>query len=317
MSRIHEALKRAAQERNAQLAARSGPDLVDLAVETSSVDAFRTPVEELPEIRRDSRSTGRGAEHTPFDELVKYCARGNWKVDARSSVFSTERNDFVVAEKFRTLRSRLYQIAAVQPLRSIVITSSLPAEGKTFVASNLALSFVRQQDRRVLLIDSDLRASTLHLQLGATEKPGLTDYLRGNVSEPNVIQVGPEGNLCFIPGGSDVTNPSELLHSDRMKQLVERMSHIFDWVILDSPPAVAVHDASILADMSDGVLLVVRAGSTDFEIAEKAASEFREKKLLGVVLNRVDRSEAYGAYYYGYSGERDKDPRGEVAKTSS
>jgi Mrp family chromosome partitioning ATPase len=86
-----------------------------------------------------------------------------------------------------------------------------------------------------------------------------------------------------------------------MKQLLERMSQIFDWVIVDSPPTVAVHDASILADMTDGVLFVVRAGKTNSEIAQKAAGEFAERNLLGVVLNRVNRSETYGAYYYGYS----------------
>jgi len=80
---------------------------------------------------------------------------------------------------------------------------------------------------------------------------------------------------------------------------------MFDWVVIDSPPAIAVHDASILADMCDGVLFVVRAGSTDFEVAQKASSEFREKNLLGVVLNRVDRAETYNSYYYGYAGEKE------------
>jgi protein-tyrosine kinase len=103
-----------------------------------------------------------------------------------------------------------------------------------------------------------------------------------------------------------VPNPSELLHSDRMASLLDKMGHIFDWIILDSPPAIAVHDPSILADMCDGVLFVIRAGSTDFEMAQKAIAEFPEKKLLGVVLNRVDKNDSYGEYYYGYSKERDE-----------
>jgi Mrp family chromosome partitioning ATPase len=81
------------------------------------------------------------------------------------------------------------------------------------------------------------------------------------------------------------------------------MGQIFDWVVLDSPPAIAVHDSSILADMCDGVLFVVRAGSTDFVMAQKAIAEFPAKKLLGVVLNRVDKSDSYGEYYYGYATE--------------
>jgi len=97
------------------------------------------------------------------------------------------------------------------------------------------------------------------------------------------------------------------LHSQKMKSLLERMGQMFDWVIVDSPPAIAVHDASILADMCDGVLFVVRAGATDFEAAQKAAAEFSDSKLLGVILNRVAKRETYGEYYYGYSGDSDKD----------
>ena len=304
MSRIHEALKKAAQERNAQLGLQSGPDLVELEGGASGRVLFPSD-QEVPGVEQAQPGTVLKRQ-TQFDQFIKLCKPGQWNVGSKSSVFFKERDNFVVAEKFRTLRSRLYQIAAVQQLRSIVISSSVPAEGKTFVAASLAVSFVRQPDKRVLLIDGDLRASRLHLQLGAAEKPGLADFLRGNAEETDVIQVGPGGNLCFIPGGSDVTNPSEILHSDRMKDFVSRMTAMFDWVIIDSPPAIAVHDASILADMCDGVLFVVRAGSTDFEVAQKASSEFREKNLLGVVLNRVDRTETYSSYYYGYTGEKEE-----------
>lgn len=304
MSRIHEALRKAAEERNAQTASRSVADLIDLA----KVEAPEGVVAPAGGPRVDP-APRRKAEPavTRFEEFAKRCTPGNWKIERSASVFSAHMNHHAGAEKFRTLRSRLYQIASAQPLKRILITSSTPAEGKTFVAVNLAQSFIRQTDRRVLLIDSDLRASRLHLHLGASEKPGLTDYLRGDCDEFQVTQVGPGGNLCLIPGGDDVTNPSELLHSERMKQLLDRMSLIFDWIILDSPPALAVHDASILADMSDGVLFVVRAGSTDFELAEKASSEFREKNLLGVVLNCVQKNDSYGEYYYGYDPAKSDD----------
>jgi len=300
MSRIHEALKKAAEERSAQGENRTVSDLVDLTAETVGAG-----VAGVGEQRLDGRTglADRGDFRTlQFEEFAKRCSRPAWKTEPRG-VFAVQANDPVGAEKFRTLRSRLYQIASAQPLKAILVTSSMPAEGKTFITANLAQSFVRQTDRRVLLMDGDLRASRLHLLLGAPKKPGLTEYLRGEADEFQITQVGPQGNLCLIPGGQEVTNPSELLHSDRMKQLLKRMSQVFDWVILDSPPALAVHDASILADMCDGVIFVVRAGSTDFEIAEKASSEFREKNLLGVVLNRVQKSDTYGGYYYGYSAE--------------
>jgi protein-tyrosine kinase len=303
MSRIHEALKKAAQERHANLAGRSNGTSVDL---TSEGLAGTVIAEGLPLEGKAELLTSHDWSVFRFEEFVKKCKHPTWRLEPGASVFAPDRADHVGAEKFRTLRSRLYQIAATRPLRKLLITSSLPEEGKTFTVANLAQSIVRQPERRVLLIDADLRASRLHRMFGASEKPGLTDYLRGDADEFQVMQVGTEGNLCLIPGGDDVTNPSELLHSDRMRQLLDKMAQVFDWVILDSPPALAVHDASILADMCDGVIFVVRAGSTEFQVAEKASTEFREKNLLGVVLNRVDRHEGYGTYYYGFSGEKDE-----------
>src|SRR5713101_4856656 len=301
MSRIHEALKKAAEERSAQTGNRAASDLVELSIQGD--------IAGKPPGNEDIQARLRTAEKADpgllrFEEFAKRCTHVKWKVDSDVSLYSAPSNNSVGAEKFRTLRSRLYQIASAQPLKRILITSSTPAEGKTFVAANLAQSFIRQENRRVLLIDSDLRASRLHLHVGASERPGLSDYLRGDADEYQVTQAEDDGNLCLIPGGSEVSNPSELLHSERMKQLLDRMSLIFDWIILDSPPALAVHDASILADMCDGVLFVVRAGCTDYQLAEKASSEFHEKNLLGVVLNRVEKRDSYGDYYYhGYGSQ--------------
>jgi len=304
MSRIHEALKKAAEERNAVAGKGPIPELVELAAETAVVEAPPvTPPRGEPAATR--QRVDRGA--LQYGEFIKRCLHFPWKIEPSANVFSAHMDHKVGAEKFRTLRSRLYQIASAQPLKKLLITSSTPAEGKTFVVANLAQSFIRQTGRRVLLIDSDLRASRRHCHLGAQDRPGLSDYLSGDCDEFEVTQVGPEENLCLIPGGREVSNPSELLHSDRMRGLLDRMASIFDWIILDSPPALAVHDASILADMCDGVLFVVRAGTTDHELAAKASSEFQDKNLLGVVLNRIERSDSYGDYYYyGYGADKDE-----------
>jgi protein-tyrosine kinase len=303
MSRIHEALKKAAEERKNKSGNGSITELVELSGSQEMVEAGA--VVSAPPAAAEQRQKA-APRLGQFEEFVKRCTPAVWKIEPSASVFSSHMENRVGAEKFRTLRSRLYQIASAQPLKKILITSSTPAEGKTFVAANLAQSFIRQASRRVLLIDSDLRASRLHLHLGAKENPGLSDYLNGECDEFQVTQVGAEGNLCLIPGGRDVANPSELLHSERMKQLLERMSTLFDWIILDSPPALAVHDASILADMCDGVLFVVRAGATEHELVERASAEFHEKNLLGVVLNRVEKSDAYGDYYYSGYGTHKK-----------
>jgi protein-tyrosine kinase len=298
MSRIHEALKKAAQERSAQLSAS-----VDAGVAIDAMDLPRpsVPVDSFPTASREIFPPP-GNVILPYDELIKKCVRTKFKIDPRISVFEGQGETNLGAERFRTLRSRLYQIASTRTLRTLVITSTVPAEGKTFVAANLAQSIVRQPERRVLLIDADLRASRLHLALGTQRAPGLADYLCGEAEVYNVLQKGEGSNLCLIAGGKEVSNPSELLLNERMKGLLEQVTPLFDWVIVDTPPALPVHDASIIADLCDGVLFVVRAGVTDFEMAAKASADFQEKNLLGAVLNRVERGVGYGGYYYSYPG---------------
>jgi len=313
MSRIHEALKKAAQERSTKL----GPG----ASEASFVELADAPRAVLPAREVEEATQPTAASVLPaaparvpddliylrYDDLVRKCAHPQWRIDASMSVFEGGDDAQVGAERFRTLRSRLYQIAGTRPLRRVMVTSSIPAEGKTFVASNLAQSIVRQADRKVLLIDADLRASRLHQVLGAARTPGLSDYLAGEATELEVVQKGTEANLCLIAGGTEVTNPSELLMNERFNRLLELLTPVFDWIIIDTPPALPVHDASMIADLCDGVLFVVKAGTTDHEMAAKATAEFQDRNLLGVVLNRVESGAGYGGYYYGYSAQGTKD----------
>src|SRR5271168_5319265 len=238
MSRIHEALKKAAEERSSKLAAGSATDLVDVATDFGRAPLVE-PAHAAP-VRQDFRSDANPSQFG-FEELVKNCVHLKWHPDPRTSVFHGADSKKVGAERFRTLRSRLYQIATAQQLKKVLVTSSIPAEGKTFVAANLANSIVRQNDRSVLLIDGDLRASRLHQALGAPSTPGLTDYLRGEPDGFPVIQKRSEGNLFFYPCGNPGFKPSELLLGERMKGLLDRVTPLFDWIILDSPPALPVH----------------------------------------------------------------------------
>ena len=312
MSRIHEALKKAEQERSAVQAGSAG---VLTAAPTASAAApsiagpdsgggHSLPTEEL---------IAHSAGYLRFDDLRKHCAHPQWHLDPNVNVFINSVLTAHGSEQFRTLRSRLYQMRSSQQLRTLLVTSSVPAEGKTFVTNNLAQAIVRQPDRRALIIDADLRCSRLHVPLGAPASPGLTDYLRGEVDELAIIQHGLEGNLCFIPGGNAVTNPSELLSNGRMKVLLDRVMPVFDWVILDSAPLLPVADSSVLADLVDGVLLVVRAGQTPVETAQRACQELQGRNIVGVVLNAVGPQHAYGAYYsssygYGYGYGHSVDP---------
>jgi protein-tyrosine kinase len=301
MSRIHEALKKAEQERAAIHAVEGVATPTEAAVAalpTLKNSEAGTRAETLPRAATMAPSV---SNYLRFDDLRQHCAHPHWHLDPKVNVFFNPALSEHGAEQFRTLRSRLYQLRSSQPLRTLLVTSSVPGEGKTFVTSNLAQAIVRQPDRRVLIIDADLRCSRLHVPLGAPSAPGLTDYLRGEADEMEVVQHGQDGNLCLIPGGNEVTNPSELLSNGKLKTLLDRVTPVFDWVILDSPPCLPVADASVLADLVDGVLMVVRAASTPALTAQRTCQELQGRNVVGVVLNAVEEASGYGSYYYsGY-----------------
>jgi protein-tyrosine kinase len=309
MSRIHEALKKAEQERaTSPLSDLPAISSIESEVVTGQGKAGSYPVSR-EYMARPEATIAPSNDYLRFDDLRKKCTHPDWHLDANVNVFMNSALTAHGAEQFRTLRSRLYQMRSAQPLKTLLVTSSVPAEGKTFVTNNLAQSIVRQPDRRVLIIDADLRCSRLHVPLGAPVSPGLTEYLKGEADEASVIQNGLDGNLCFIPGGAESTHPSELLSNGKLKTLLMRMAPVFDWVILDSPPLLPVADSSFLADLVDGVLLVVRAGSTPMATAQRSCQELQGRNVVGVVLNAVDPAQAYGSYYssaygygYGYGG---------------
>ena len=300
MSRIHEALKKAQEQRALEQPTAAAVALPErMVASVPPPPAFATP-KPLP------KATDASGELLRYENLLELCAKPTWKPEPSIDLFAHGEEGAHGTERLRTLRSRLYQIRATRELKKIVVTSALPAEGKTFVACNLAQVIVRQPDRRVLLIDADMRCPRLHFALGAPKTPGLTEYLRGEAKLEEVVQHGGHQNLFFIAAGSEVTNPGELTAGVNFKQLLQRITPLFDWVILDSPPVLPVSDTLVLADLADGVLQVVRAASTHFEDAQKVSSEFRHKNLLGVVLNQADEGKKYGYYseYYGASGSK-------------
>jgi len=304
MSRIHEALKRAEQERAASQSAPNGERQAEHVVAGSAVTTVPPPSSILPQAVLPHLHAA-PVEAEPildplkYDELWANSSRTAWNPDPNLIVFENADPFFPGAEQFRTLRSRLYRMRESQPLQTILISSAIPAEGKTLVSTNLAYSFVRQRGCRVLLIDADLRAPRVHTLLGAPAAPGLADYLQGTATEFQVMQRNNEEGLCVIAAGNHVTHPSELISSDKLKQFLDRARAAFDWIIIDSPPALPVADASVLGGMADGVLLVVRANSTPSEASQKACKELRDAHILGVVLNTAEESAGYNSYYSG------------------
>jgi protein-tyrosine kinase len=300
MSRIHEALKKAQQEMPANHLGSFLDESAEKASMNGAVQTTDAPKFVLPrDVAADSNLKMNSAL-PGFDELQAKCARPAWNTNKNLLVFSNSDPFAAGAEQFRTLRSRLYRIRENRALRTILIVSAAPAEGKTFVAANLAQSFVRQRGCRVLLVDGDLRSPRLHAVLGAPSNPGLAEYLQGEAKEFEIVQKNPHDELYFIPAGNHITHPSELISNSRLSQLLEHLAPMFDWVIVDSPPILPVSDASVLAELCDGALMVVRAGSTPSEAAQRACHELPDGKIVGVALNTVEKNT--GSYGYGNYG---------------
>ena len=297
MSRIHEALKKAEQERAATQAVGVQPGYAPVSVGDT------TAVEEQPSSGAAATVADRGMPSfaSPFsvDTLLSRCAQTDWRPDLSTMLFMNGNDGAEGTEQYRTLRSRLYHLREKMNLKTILVTSALPKEGKSFTAANLAQVMVRQHGRRVLLIDADLRAPRLHLMLGTTAGPGLSEYLQGKNDEFSIMQRGNQENLFFIPSGTDIADPAEMVGNGRLKMLLQRVEPLFDWIIIDSPPTIPVSDATVLAKACDGVLLVVRSNSTPSDIARRARMEFPDEALVGVVLNGTSKDATpYARYYY-------------------
>jgi protein-tyrosine kinase len=307
MSRIHDALKKAEQERARQSLTSLDPEAAEFAEigARTKKAAFPAPPEDAEvSIRPEFEES---LEPLTVENLNSQVRRSRWNPDPKTMLFFGEESYAPGTEEFRTLRTRLYGMRDLQPLRTVLITSASPREGKSFISANLAQILVQQPNRRVLLIDGDLRWSRLHLSLGTSPNPGLSDYLMGEAGELAILQRGSLDNLYFIPGGKHAANPAELLANGRLGYLIQRLAPLFDWVILDSPPAMAVSDPRLMAGVCDGVLMVVAAGLEPFDVVQKASRQFKDRRLLGVALNRSETRNTYSYKYYGYYHGPEKD----------
>lgn len=219
--------------------------------------------------------------------LLAGCRQCAWKLDPTMTIFSGGGEHAHGAEVFRSLRSQLYRARKLQNLKSVLVTSAVPKEGRSFVALNLAQVLALQPGCRVLLIDGDLRTPRLHSAFGTTPNPGFSEYLRQEAEEFAIMQRNGTDGLFLIPAGRSVTGQTELIAGGRLQSLFAQVESLFDWIIVDSPPAIAFTDTSLLANSCDGVVLVVRSHSTPFDIVRKARERFREESLIGVVLNNI------------------------------
>jgi capsular exopolysaccharide synthesis family protein len=194
-----------------------------------------------------------------------------------------------ISEAYRTLRTNLQFSKIEKTMKTILITSSGPKEGKSTTVANLAITLA-QFGSKVALVDTDLRRPVLHSIFGMEKEEGLTNYMMGNVSFEKILRPAFMKNLTLISSGILPPNPSELLGSKKMENLIKKLRLQFDIVLFDSPPVIAVTDAAILSTKVDSTLLVISAGQTnrDAVIRAKALMENVNTKLMGVILNNVD-----------------------------
>ncbi len=301
MSRIHEALQKAYRERMTLPASKNNGH---------HEPAISSALEDPPLVKSEFGFQNIG--------------RHPWKPAVLSLPTLTDRG--VGVEQFRSLRSHIYQAHYEAPIKTILIASGMPSEGKSFVAANLAVSLARNGINNILLIDGDMRRPTLHDLLGAPDSPGLSDYLEGTVDLMDVMQrdgnlemtddaeVNGLSNLTFIPSGKTKDNSSELVANHRIEELIATVSPHFDWILIDSPPSLAVTDAIDLARAADAVLLIARGGSTPYDVARRTQAAFSKARILGFVLNDVKNAPHKGSYNYGYYYNSGSDGASQPAK---
>jgi len=218
-------------------------------------------------------------------------------------------------EEFRTLRTRLNHLKTLQPIHTVVITSPSPAEGKSISATNLALAESHLAGNTTLLADFDFRRPIIHTLFGMDRSPGITDYLLGKAELHQIIKRISGTNLYVMPAGEAVINPLELLNLREVKQLLDRLPSLFQWVIMDSPPLLFAADANLLATLCHGTLLVVRIGHTTIDSVTRAMQSLCNNNVLGVVVNGARRGELYSkyTYYHSYYTPKEPEQRAELA----
>lgn len=209
------------------------------------------------------------------------------------------------AEAFKVLRSNLHFLTVDREVKSLLLTSTAPDEGKSTIAANLALT-LEQTGKKVLLVDCDLRMPMLHKILQVSNFRGLTNFLAEMASLEEVIQNIHNTNLHFLSAGPIPPNPAELLASEKMAALLKSLRESYDYVLVDAPPVLAVTDAVLISSKVDGVILVSAVNKTRVDRAKEARDQLyrANARILGVVLNGVERSRDDHYYYYYYGEDK-------------
>jgi capsular exopolysaccharide synthesis family protein len=217
-------------------------------------------------------------------------------------ILSFTGDDSVITESYRSLRTNLSFVSPDAPLHTVVVTSAGPSEGKSLTTANLAMAYA-QMGKKTLLIDADLRRPVLHHFFGLKREPGFAELFIENPDYDVAIRPSGRENLSVITAGIFSANPAELIASQKMIQHIDYFKKHFDMIFFDTPPIVAVTDATLLGKKVDGVLLVIKSHHSDREFVSRALSNLSNVgvKVWGAILNDIDLSHRYSTYgYYKY-----------------
>lgn len=320
MSRIFDALQRAERERSGVDSATSsaGPELIGraelhAATEWSeAADAESLPLTEASRINLMMQEAGalrpdpaaetkpHSFERAPGNERQETMSRFQSlpiQLSEQSRLVCLTDKESPTAEALRLLAVRLRDLRRTKPLKKVLITSTIPQEGKSMIAGNLACTFAHATEERTLLIEGDLRRPSLTRMFGIRASAGLSDSLRDEKRGLRNICHLNDANVWILPAGSPPSNPLELLQSPRLPLLMEELAKCFDWIVIDSPPVLPLADTSIWMRLADGILLVTREGTTEKRQLQKGLEALDSKKVLGALVNSSVAS-AYSGYYY-------------------
>jgi capsular exopolysaccharide synthesis family protein len=293
MSNIFDALQRAELENSGS----EGPTLT-LASELLQAAEQKlrdsAPIVEQP-ANRDAFDSDPAA---PLEDLER-CPVLAVSLRDDSRLVSLGKEGSLGAEKFRFLAVRLRQLRHSRPLKKILITSSIPQEGKSTVAANLACTLARRKPQKTLLLEGDLRRPNIASQFGLGKLPGLCEWLSGESQSINIYRLESLG-VWILPAGSTPQNPLELMQSGKLSPLMEQLEAWFDWIVVDSPPVLPLADTSLWSRLADGILLVTRKGTTEKQQLQRGLEAIDKSKLLGALVNSSANA-AHSDYYQRYT----------------
>ena len=289
MTRVSDALARAAQNRTMDVPVAEGNQ--EFPPET-------------PELWTTEQSfTGPTPEGAPADDFVAPADNAVLSLTGslvQEKLITGSEVERAPVEQYRRLAARLHLAQAEQGTRVVMITSAIASEGKTLTSTNLALTLSESYKRRVLLIDADLRRPGVHELFKVPNLTGLNDGIRAD-TERKVPLLRVSEYLSVLTAGRPDPDPMSVLASDRMRRVLGDAAKSFDWVIVDTPPVAVLSDAHLLATLVDTVILVIKAGSTQFDAMKQAVEAVGRDRILGVVLNCADDAQQAAYSYYGYA----------------